>query len=288
MPARNGQCINLGLCHKADSKEWLTIPEGKDFVCPECGKPLRLAGAFPRKLPLSLVFGIVTGLVLTVLGYFLWARSHSSGIGSASASSGTVVLRISGSNTIGAALGPALAEEFLRRQAATGVKTVRGDKDDEVRVQGVLPGESVPKAIEIHAHGSATAFEDLSKSLCDVGMSSRKLKPEEATNLATFGDMSSAASEHVVGLDVIAVIVSKSNPVQSFTKDQIARIFSGEIADWQQLHGPTAPINVYARDDKSGTYDTFKALVLGGKKLVSNAKRFEDSRELSEAVAKDP
>jgi len=54
------------------------------------------------------------------------------------------------------------------------------------------------------------------------------------------------------------------------------------------LHGPTAPINVYARDDKSGTYDTFKALVLGGKKLVSNAKRFEDSRELSDAVAKDP
>src|SRR6516225_1719921 len=287
MPARNGQCINLGLCHKADSKEWLTIPEGKDFVCPECGKPLRPAGALPRKLPLSLVFGIATGLVLTVLGYFLWARSHSSGIGSASASSGTVVLRVSGSNTIGAALGPALAEDFLRRQGATSVKTVRGDKDDEVRVQGILPGESVPKAIEIHAHGSATAFEDLSKSLCDVGMSSRKIKPEEATNLATFGDMTSAASEHVVGLDGIAVIVSMANPVQSFTKDQIARIFSGEIADWQQLHGPTAPINVYARDDKSGTYDTFKALVLGGKKLAANATRFEDSRELSEAVAKD-
>jgi len=130
MPARNGQCINLGLCHKADSKELLTIPEGKDFFCPECGKPLRPAGALPRKLPLSLVFGIATGLVLTVLGYFLWARSHSSGIGSASASSGTVVLRISGSNTIGAALGPALAEEFLReRQGATSVKTVRGDKE---------------------------------------------------------------------------------------------------------------------------------------------------------------
>ena len=81
MPARNGQCINLGLCHKADSKELLAIPEGKDFFCPECGKPLRQAGPLPRKLslPLSLVFGIATGLVLTVLGYFLWARSHSSG-----------------------------------------------------------------------------------------------------------------------------------------------------------------------------------------------------------------
>jgi phosphate transport system substrate-binding protein len=42
-----------------------------------------------------------------------------------------------------------------------------------------------------------------------------------------------------------------------------------------------------ARDDKSGTYDTFKTLVLGSKKLVAIAKRFEDSRELSDAVVKD-
>jgi phosphate transport system substrate-binding protein len=119
-------------------------------------------------------------------------------------------------------------------------------------------------------------------------MASRKIKQEEATNLAALGNMTSPASEHVVGLDGIAVIVSKANLVQSLTKDQIARIFAGETANWQQLHGPDAAINVYARDDKSGTYDTFKALVLGGKKLAANAKRFEDSRELSEAVAKDP
>ena len=289
MQARTGQCLNLGLCHKADSKELLTIPQGQDFVCPECGKPLRQGEAPRRKYPLSLVFGILTGLLLTVLGYFLWAKSHSNGLRSASASSGTVILRISGSNTIGAALGPALAEEFLRqRQGATGVKTVRGDKEDEVRVQGTLPGESSPRTIEIHAHGSATAFEDLSKSNCDVGMASRKIKTEEATNLATLGNMTSAASEHVVGLDGIAVIVSKANPVQALTKDQIARIFAGETTNWQQVRGPNAAVNVYARDDKSGTYDTFKALVLGGKKLAANAKRFEDSRELSDAVAKDP
>jgi phosphate transport system substrate-binding protein len=289
MQARIGHCFNLGLCQTADSKELLTIPQGKDFVCPECGKPLRQGEAPRRKYPLNLVFGILTGLVLTVLGYFLWAKSHSNGVGSASASSGTVILRISGSNTIGAALGPALAEEFLRqRQGATSVKTVRGDKEDEVRVQGTLPGESSPKTIEIHAHGSATAFEDLSKSGCDVGMASRRIKPEEASNLAALGDMTSAASEHVLGLDGIAVIVSKANPVQSLTKDQVGRIFAGEIADWQPLRGPSAAINVYARDDKSGTYDTFKTLVLGSRKLAANAKRFEDSRELSDAVAKDP
>jgi len=289
MLPRIGQCINLGHCSKADSKELLAIAPGKDFVCPACGKPLRPGEAPRRKLPVNLVFGILTGLILTVLGYFLWARSRTSGVGAASGGPGTIVLRISGSNTIGAALGPALAEDFLRQRiGATGVKTVRGDKDDEVRVQGIVPGESSVKTIEIHAHGSATAFEDLSKSVCDVGMSSRKVKPDEATNLASLGDMTSAASEHVLGLDGIAVIVSKANPVQALTKDQIARVFAGDVTDWKQLGGPNAAINVYARDDKSGTYDTFKALVLGGKKLVPSAKRFEDSRELSDSVARDP
>jgi len=44
---------------------------------------------------------------------------------------------------------------------------------------------------------------------------------------------------------------------------------------------------VLARDDKSGTFDTFKSLVLGGTKLTPDAKRIEDSRELSNQVAAD-
>lgn len=289
MPPRNGKCINFGPCSRANKKEFLTIAESAQFVCPECGKPLRPDEA-PRSTPqLTLLMGVLTGLALTLAAYFLWPKSHGNGLAAGSGSPGTVILRLSGSNTIGAALGPALAEEFLRqRLGATAVKTVRGDREDEVRVQGILPGESSAKTIEVHAHGSATAFEDLGKSLCDIGMASRRIKPEEATTLAKLGDLTSLASENVVGLDGIAVIVSKGNPVQSLTKEQIARVFGGEITDWSQLGGTRAGINVYARDDKSGTYDTFKALVLGNKRLVANARRFEDSRELSDAVATDP
>ena len=50
---------------------------------------------------------------------------------------------------------------------------------------------------------------------------------------------------------------------------------------------PFAPIKIYARDNKSGTFDTFKTLVLGAKALAPGAARFEDSNALSEAVAGD-
>src|SRR5215467_13404073 len=60
----------------------------------------------------------------------------SSGAGSGPSSSGTVILRMHGSNTIGAQLAPALAEAFLRQRGATEVKTLtRGQ--DEISVQAV-------------------------------------------------------------------------------------------------------------------------------------------------------
>jgi phosphate transport system substrate-binding protein len=66
------------------------------------------------------------------------------------------------------------------------------------------------------------------------------------------------------------------------------RIFTGEITDWSQVGAFSGAINIYARDDKSGTYDTFKNLVLAGKPLAAGAQRIEDSKALSDAVAADP
>jgi phosphate transport system substrate-binding protein len=199
-----------------------------------------------------------------------------------------IILSMHGSNTIGAQLAGALAEAFLKGQGAQAVSTVAGPKADEYRVLGTMPGDPRPKAIEIQAHGSGTAFPDLAAGKCDIGMASRPIKPEEAAALAKLGDMTSPACEHVVGLDGLAIIVNKSNPVSALTTSQVARIFTGEIANWKEVGGAEAPIKVLSRDDKSGTYDTFKALVLGKGKLVESALRLEDSSDLSDRVAGDP
>jgi phosphate transport system substrate-binding protein len=240
-----------------------------------------------RKILLSPVTAVVGAVLLAALGCLIWLKSGKSDPRS-KISQDNIILQLSGSNTIGAGLAPALAEEFLKQQGAKEVKTLAGDRDDEVRVEGVLPGEPAPKAIEIHAHGSATAFEDLASGQADIGMASRKIKPEEVAQLASQGDMTSPACEHVLGLDGIAVIVNRGNPVRALAKDQIAQIFSGAIENWLKVGGPDGAISLYARDDKSGTYDTFRTLVLGNASLAASAKRIEDSRKLSDSVAQDP
>jgi len=240
-----------------------------------------------RKILLTPVTATIGAVLLVSLGGLFWLRWGGPGA-RAKISQENIILRLSGSNTIGANLAPALAEAFLKRQGATEVKTLPGDRDDEVRVQGILPGDPAPKAIEIHAHGSATAFEDLASGQADIGMASRKIKTEEVARLASLGDMTSPACEHILGLDGIAVIVSRKNPVQALAKDQIAQIFEGAIGNWQQVGGSEGAIRLYARDDKSGTYDTFRTLVLGNAALAPSATRIEDSRKLSDSVARDP
>lgn len=199
-----------------------------------------------------------------------------------------VALRLHGSNTIGARLAPALAEEFLRRQGAKDVRTSNGPNPDEAAVSGTLPGNSSPTIIEITSHGSSTAFTDLLRGKADVGLSSRKIEASEIKSLGALGDLTSPAGEHILGLDGIAVIVNRDNPIDWLTKEQVAKIFSGEITNWTQLQIPRGAVKVYARDDRSGTFDFFKAAVLGNKPIALTALRFEDSAALADAVARDP
>lgn len=197
-----------------------------------------------------------------------------------------VLLRLRGSNTIGSKLGPQLAAAYLAQNGDSDIRTVPGANAEETKVSGLHNGKR--EAIIIAAHGSATAFTGLAAGDTDIGMASRRVKPAEADALKALGDMTSPANEHVLALDGIAVIVNPANQVAALTKDQLRGIFAGTIKNWAELGGAPGAIDVYARDDKSGTFDTFKALVLDKTPLVTTAKRFEDSRELSGNVASDP
>jgi phosphate transport system substrate-binding protein len=198
-----------------------------------------------------------------------------------------VSLRLHGSNTIGSELMPTLARAFLERRTAAKAVVVRRTQPDEMVVEA-RDGEKVLDAYEIFAHGTRTAFEDLAGARCDVGMASSRIHEDEARSLAPLGNLMSAASEHVVALDGLAVIVNPANPVLVLTKAQIADVFEGKASRWSDVGGTDQPIVVHARDDKSGTYDSFKHMVLGARPLTATAHRHESSEELSDAVAGDP
>lgn len=288
MATRQGRCTNFGNCDTSNKRQLIPVPQGADFVCPECGRALTEVGGQGPPRNKGLIF-VVGGLLFLTLAAVAWYVIHTKQPPPGTGIVGqNTILRLAGSNTIGASMAPSLAEAFLKTQGATNVKIMLGANPEEKIVQGLLPSDSSPSQIEISAHGSATAFSSLADGTCDIGMASRRIKPDETTKLSSIGDMYSAASEHVLGLDGIAVIVNAANSVSALRKDQIMQVFSGEFSDWSQVGSSHGSIKIYARDDKSGTFDTFKTLVLAGKALAPGAQRFEDSNALSEAVASDP
>ncbi|MBB6286635.1 MULTISPECIES: substrate-binding domain-containing protein [unclassified Pseudomonas] len=198
-------------------------------------------------------------------------------------------LRIQGSNTIGAALGPALVKGLMEHQGLQAVHSEAAEGANEQRVVGkTRQGKTV--TVEVAAHGSSTGFAALKKASADLAASSRPIKDSELVDLDPLGDLKSPEAEQVIAIDGLAIILNPHNPLNTLNTEQLAQIFNGEIDTWEALGGIGGAIHLYARDDQSGTYDTFKELVLRlrGKPLAASAKRFESSEALSDAVSRDP
>ncbi len=232
-------------------------------------------------------WGRTSGLL--ILGFICYALPWQVFAALPLPAEGVPALQIQGSNTIGANLGPALVRGMLQEQGFNNVQIEPGSNANEQRISGV---NSANKRvfIDVAAHGSSTAFVALQDASAQIGAASRPIKAAEIQALAGVGDFKSAAAESVIAIDGLAVILNQNNPLSSLSTSQIAQAFSGEVKTWEELGGSGGPIHLYARDDNSGTYDTFKELVLSanGKTLAPSSKRFESSEELSDLVSQDP
>ncbi len=197
-------------------------------------------------------------------------------------------LRLHGSNTVGEKLAPALLQAFLTQQGGSAFSWQKQNNEVERLLTYQLGGQK--KLAQLHAHGSSTAFKDLLSGKADIGMSSRRVTSDEVTkSLQQLGDLSKIGNEHIIALDGLAVIVNQNNTLKSISTEVLAKVFAGEIKSWKELGGADKPIVILARDDNSGTFDTFNSLVLKKfeKSLTSKARRFESSTELSVAVSQD-
>jgi phosphate transport system substrate-binding protein len=198
------------------------------------------------------------------------------------------VISLRGSNTLGLAFAPKLVEAYLKANGATDIvihdEALRTKQD--LWISSTLGGESL--WIEINTPGTKYGFESMVPGYADVVLASRPITDAEASKLAgKVGDLTAPASENVVAMDGIAVIVHPNNPVDHLTIGQLEKIYAGKVANWSELGGPDLAIEVLSRDQLSGTHDGFVSLVMNGTE-VKAVRMFEDSDALSHTVASDP
>lgn len=100
--------------------------------------------------------------------------------------------------------------------------------------------------------GSSAGIESVSNGSVDIGNASRELKDSE---------LSQGLEANVVAIDGIAVIVNKSCNMDSISKDDLCKVYTGEIKNWNAIGGSDDPIVVIGREAGSGTRDAFEELL---------------------------
>ncbi len=196
-------------------------------------------------------------------------------------------LEIHGSNTVGARLAPMLVNAYLEQYTGNRVREQDTRHENEKLLIAEKQGGTV--TVKVAAHGSSTGYKALASGPANIWASSRPVKAGEVEAMKDRADLTSLDNEHVIAIDGLAVLVHPANPVSQMSMETLARVFSGAITNWSEVGGPDRDISLYARDDRSGTWDTFKTLVLGKKyTLAGSARRYESNDQLSDDVSKDP
>lgn len=105
--------------------------------------------------------------------------------------------------------------------------------------------------VSYNATGSGAGIQAVLEGRCDIGLSSRRLKDEEKAK---------GLEETILAYDGIAIIVNSENPVSSLDLETIAKIYTGEITNWNEVGGNDSQIVLIGREAGSGTRDGFESI----------------------------
>jgi phosphate transport system substrate-binding protein len=153
-------------------------------------------------------------------------------------------------------IAPSLAQEKVTVSGSTTVLPL-----GEVAAE-VFNAKQNEYQVSVTGGGTGAGVTGIAEGRFDIAMASREVTPDE---IAKFGDK---FNETLIGYDGIVIIVSKpvyDAGVTNLSTEQVKKIFSGGIDNWNEVGGPDEEIFVVAREQGSGTHDTFNEDIMGNK-----------------------
>jgi phosphate transport system substrate-binding protein len=122
-------------------------------------------------------------------------------------------------------------------------------------------GQQADCQVTVTGGGTGAGITAAGEGRSDIAMASRTIKDSERSKYSK-----NNFQQFFIGYDGICIIVSKSiydAGVKEISKNQLKDIYGGKITNWKELKGPDAEIYAIAREDGSGTRDTFNELIMG-------------------------
>jgi phosphate transport system substrate-binding protein len=139
----------------------------------------------------------------------------------------------------------------------------------------------MPEAARIFQTKSGITF-DISGGNTDPGLKalqSGKVDVAGAGRFLTAAEKAAGLVETQIGWDALVVVVHQNNPVENLSLAQLRGIFTGRIANWQEVGGNDQPILVITCVEGSGMRSTVKKEILKGEEFTN--------REIVAAIVAD-
>lgn len=200
-------------------------------------------------------------------------------------------ITLSGAASIGHILMPALIEAFALRE---GLEAAR-DTGPANAFSYILtdPATRQPRGrFHLKLSNTDEGFADQLAGETDIVMSQREVTPEEAVRAhdAGLGDLTETRRSRVLALDALVPMVSAKNPVTRITMDELTKVLTGAITDWEQLGGAGGAITLHLLDPTTGLGQLTRQRLLRdeAQDFAQGAIRHTDGTALSQAVADDP
>lgn len=141
--------------------------------------------------------------------------------------------------------------------------------------------QSNPKIqISIAGGGSGLGIKQAGEGLIDIGNAGRKPTDEEISkyDLKLFK----------WAIDGVGAVVHPENSVKALSSVQLQDIYAGKISNWKELGGTDRQINLYTRDEASGTRKVFWKKALNKGDISAKANVVVSNGAMKTAVAGDP
>lgn len=169
--------------------------------------------------------------------------------------------------------------------ASAGTVTYKGSTT-VLPIAQIISETLAPRIVfSVQGGGSGTGIAALIDRTTDIAGSSRYMKLEEFQKAVANGVMPYIWE---VAIDALSIVVHPSNPISQITHEDLRRIYLGEVTNWSNLGGPNESIVVVSRDTSSGTYGTFKEIILENKEVTAGALFQASSGAVATTVASTP
>ncbi len=133
--------------------------------------------------------------------------------------------------------------------------------------------------ISVGGGGSGAGIKQVGEGLIDIGNSGRKANEDE---ISRYG-----LQMFKWAIDGVAIVVNPVNKVRSLSQEQVAAIYAGTITNWQEVGGEDRKINIYTRDEASGTRAVFWKKALAKGNVAKNANFVVSNGAMKAAVSQD-